>query len=106
MGTSQAGTAAPVDPTELAESLRDFGKSRMLPRSAYVDPAVFAWESTNIFDGWICVGFSADLPTAGDQRAIDTADGGVLLVRGADGAVRGFAHVCPPPGPHPAALAA
>jgi glycine betaine catabolism A len=93
-GVKQRGTPAPVDPVELAESLRDFGKSRMLPRSAYVDPDVFAWESANIFAGWICVGFSADLPNAGDQRAVETADGGVLFVRGDDGVIRAFANVC------------
>jgi glycine betaine catabolism A len=85
---------APVDPDQLADSLRDFGKSRMLPRSSYVDPAVFAWEREHIFTGWMCVGFSADLPNRGDQRALDTADGGVLLVRGDDGVVRAFANVC------------
>ena len=90
----EAVTPAPVDQDQLAESLRDFGKSRMLPRASYVDPAVFVWERRHIFTGWSCVGFSADLPNPGDQRAIDTADGGVLLVRGDDGVVRAFANVC------------
>src|SRR4051794_36321821 len=66
----------------------------MLPRDAYVDPAVFAWEQTNIFGRWACAGFSADLPHNGDHRAVDTPHGGVLLVRGDDGEVRAFANVC------------
>ena len=35
---------APLDPAALAQTLRPFGESRMLPRAAYVDPAVFDWE--------------------------------------------------------------
>lgn len=38
---------APVDPGQLAEALRPFGESRMLPRAAYTDPAVFEWERRN-----------------------------------------------------------
>ncbi len=34
--------AAPVPADALAASLAPFGQSRMLPREAYVDPAVFA----------------------------------------------------------------
>ena len=48
---------APIDPAGVADSLRPFGQSRMLPRAAYVDPAVFAWEQRHFFDGgWTCVG--------------------------------------------------
>jgi glycine betaine catabolism A len=32
---------APVDPGGLARALLPFGESRMLPRAAYTDPAVF-----------------------------------------------------------------
>ena len=46
---------APVDPEELAEALRPFGESRMLPRAAYTDPAVFEWERRNFLGGsWMC----------------------------------------------------
>jgi Rieske 2Fe-2S family protein len=61
--------AAPLDRGELAAALRPFGESRMLPRAAYVDPAVFAWEQRHFFDGgWMCVGRSEQLPEPGDQR--------------------------------------
>jgi Rieske 2Fe-2S family protein len=67
----------------------------MLPRAAYVDPAVFAWEQRNFFGGgWICVARSDQLPEPGDQRAEATGQGGVLLVRGEDGALRAFANTC------------
>jgi Rieske 2Fe-2S family protein len=88
-------TAAPVDPAGLARSLAPFGESTMLPSSAYTDPAVFAWEQRHFFgSGWVCAGFSAQLAEPGDQRAESLGNGGVLLVRGDDGVLRGFANFC------------
>src|ERR1700722_1157400 len=86
---------APVDRAGLAAALRPFGESRMLPRAAYVDPVVFEWEQRNFFGGgWVCVARSEQLPQPGDQRAEATGTGGVLLVRGEDGALRAFANTC------------
>ena len=83
---------APLDPAAVADSLRPFGESRMLPRAAYVDPAVFAWEQRHFFGGgWLCVGRSAQVPAAGDLRAEPVGAGSVLLARGEDGALRAFA---------------
>src|SRR5712691_11802887 len=87
--------AAPIDPAGLADSLRDFGQSKMLPRAAYVDPAVFAWENKHFFgSGWTCLGFSSQLAGGGDQRAERVGAGSVLLVRGDDGLLRAFANTC------------
>jgi len=82
--------AAPIDPSALEQTLRPFGDSRMLPRAAYVDQAVFDWERRYFFGGWVCVANSALVTRPGDQRA----ESGVLLVRGADGELRAFANVC------------
>jgi Rieske 2Fe-2S family protein len=93
--TGPAAPAAPIDPAGLAESLRPFGESRMLPRTAYVDPAVFSWEQKHFFDGgWSCVGFSAELADPGDQRAVPVGAGSVLLSRDDDGILRAFANTC------------
>src|SRR6185437_13692962 len=74
---------APLDRGELELALRPFGQSRMLPRAAYVDPAVFSWEQRHFFGGgWLCVARSEQLPQPGDQRAESTGEGSVLLVRG------------------------
>jgi glycine betaine catabolism A len=87
--------AAPVESARLAEALRPFGESTMLPRPAYVDPAVFAWEQQHFFGGgWICVGFSEMLPGPGDQRAEPTGLGSVLLTRDDDGVLHAFANSC------------
>ena len=90
-----AGDVAPLSAAGVADALRPFGESRMLPRAAYVDPAVFAWEKRHFFGGgWLCVGRSDQLPIPGDQRADDAVGGSVLLVRGDDGALRAFANTC------------
>ena len=87
--------AAPIDPAGLAESLKPFGTSKMLPRGAYTDPAVFAWEQQHFFaGGWSCVGHSAQVAQPGDQRAEPAGRGSVLLVRGDDGELRAFANTC------------
>jgi phenylpropionate dioxygenase-like ring-hydroxylating dioxygenase large terminal subunit len=84
-----------MDPGSLAESLRPFGESRMLPRAAYLDPAVFAWEQRHIFgDGWACAGRGDQVPGPGDQRAEAVGAGSVLLARGEDGVLRAFANTC------------
>jgi Rieske 2Fe-2S family protein len=85
---------APVPADDLVAALAPFGRSRMLPRAAYVDPAVFEWEQHNIFSGWICVGHAGDLDGIGTQRAVGSGANGVLLVHGDDGAIRAFANTC------------
>lgn len=90
---------APVPAEDLAAALAPFGQSRMLPREAYVDPAVFEWEQHNIFTGWICVGQASDLAAVGAQKAVGTGPNAILLVRGEDsaaknGGVRAFANTC------------
>jgi glycine betaine catabolism A len=95
MVIQSASDRAPLDPAALEASLRPFGRSRMLPRPAYVDPDVFAWEQRHFFDGgWMCVGRSEDLASVGDQRAESLGHAGVLLTRAPDGVLRAFANVC------------
>jgi Rieske 2Fe-2S family protein len=87
--------AAPLDQAALTQVLAPFGHSRMLPRQAYVDEGVLAWERQWFFDGgWVCAGRVDDLVHAGDQRAVQVGQASVLLVRGADGTLRAFANVC------------
>jgi phenylpropionate dioxygenase-like ring-hydroxylating dioxygenase large terminal subunit len=92
---SPSAEPAPVDPAAVAQALRPFGESRMLPPAAYVDPAVFAWEQRNFFGrGWVCAGLSAEIAEPGSQRAQQAGTGSVLLARGKDGGLRAFANVC------------
>jgi len=67
----------------------------MLPAEAYTSAAVLAWERRHLFAGtWLCVGRASELAEAGRRRAVAVGDDAVLLVRGGDGAVRGFFNVC------------
>jgi len=80
---------------EVEQALGAFGHSRMLPRAAYVDPAVFGWEQRHFFaGGWMCVGQSAQLTEPGDQRAEQLGVASVLMVRGEDDVLRAFANTC------------
>jgi glycine betaine catabolism A len=86
---------APLDSGALAQSLAPFGESRMLPRAAYVDPAVFEWEKRHMFGGgWVCVGRSDQVAAPGDMRAEPVGTGSVLLTRAEDGALHAFANTC------------
>jgi len=96
-GVASQGSApqAPLDPPTLAESLLPFGQSRMLPRAAYTDPAVFEWEQRHFFGGgWMCVGRSDQVANPGDQRAEAAGIGSVLLTRDDDGILHAFANTC------------
>lgn len=85
---------APLDPDELAASLRPFGESRMLPVAAYLDEAVLAWERRYVFAGWIALGRTEDLHQHRMMRSYAAGGAGVLVVRGDDGALRGFENAC------------
>jgi Rieske 2Fe-2S family protein len=92
---AQALPPAPLDPAALDLALLPFGQSRMLPRAAYVDQAVFEWEQQHFFGGgWVCAGRSDQVANPGDLRAERTGDGGVLLTRDDDGALHAFANTC------------
>jgi len=62
-GANWQDPSAPVDAAGLTDALRPFGASRMLPRSAYTDPAVFTREQAHFFDGGrCCAGFTPSWP--------------------------------------------
>jgi Rieske 2Fe-2S family protein len=84
---------APLDPDQVARSLLPFGSSRMLPRAAYLDAAVLAWEREHLFGGWMCVGRSTDV-VAGGLAAESVGEYAVLLTRDRDGVLRGFENAC------------
>jgi phenylpropionate dioxygenase-like ring-hydroxylating dioxygenase large terminal subunit len=86
---------APVDPAGLESALRPFGESTMLPAEAYTSPEVLAWERRQLFAGsWTPLGRTAELASAGNQRAVTVGDVGVLLTFDDLSAVRAFANVC------------
>lgn len=66
-----------------------------VPASNYFDPARWQLEMDRIFRRLpLVMGFSAELREPGAYRALDAAGVPVLLVRGADGAIRAFVNMC------------
>ncbi len=89
------GDHAPLPAEGLDDALLPFGESRLLPRGAYVDRALFEWEQRHFFrGGWTAVGRSEDVSRVGDQRAESVGGAGVFLVRGEDRQLRAFANTC------------
>ena len=67
----------------------------MLPRAAYVDADVLAWEREHLFgSGWVCIGRTSDVAAPGHQRALQAGPHPLLLTRSADGAVHVLANIC------------
>jgi Rieske 2Fe-2S family protein len=86
-------TTLPFPAQDLEACLRPPG--RTLPAEAYTSSDVFAWETERFFQGsWFCLGRSSELARTGDRRAVRIGSEGVLLVRGSDGALRGFFNTC------------
>jgi glycine betaine catabolism A len=90
-----AADPAPLPRAEVEAVVDPAHSGRMLPRGAYVDPAVLAWELEHFFAGsWVCVGRASGLAEPGTRTAIRIGTEGVLLVRGDDGSLHGFSNVC------------
>ncbi len=88
------GVPAPLDPAELTRALDPFGTSRMLPRAAYLEPAVYSWELSHVFGSWICLGRSSELAGPGSMKAFASADAGILVTRDRDGELHAFENAC------------
>ncbi|MCJ7437753.1 MAG: aromatic ring-hydroxylating dioxygenase subunit alpha, partial [Acidimicrobiia bacterium] len=86
---------APLPQDEVQRALLPVGEARMLPTAAYVDADVFAWEQEHVFGGgWFAATHVSAVREPGAQRAVAAAGREVLLVRGADRVLRGFANAC------------
>ena len=84
---------APLDRAELDRALLPFGQSRMLPKAAYTDDAVLAWERRHVFGGgWVCVGRADDLAARGSMRTFPVGESSVVVVRGDE--LRAFENAC------------
>jgi Rieske 2Fe-2S family protein len=66
-----------------------------LPGRDYHDPAVFAVERERLFYGmWFCVARADEVAREGSYLPVQVVDESILLVRDADGTLRGFYNVC------------
>ena len=75
---------------------RPVEEARGLPNEAYTSEAFLAAENWLLFPRcWVFAGLASDVPEAGDVMPVSVAGRALILVRGADGAVRVFHNVCP-----------
>ena len=66
-----------------------------LPPDAYLSPDLYALEVRAIFErSWLCVGREEYAPKPGDYYTIDVMGEPVVIVRGADGAIRALNTAC------------
>jgi phenylpropionate dioxygenase-like ring-hydroxylating dioxygenase large terminal subunit len=66
-----------------------------LPGWIYHDPDFFALEKRSVFrTSWQLVCHVNDIPVAGDYYCLDFLGESIVVVRGADGAIRSFHNVC------------
>ncbi|HEX8233238.1 MAG TPA: aromatic ring-hydroxylating dioxygenase subunit alpha [Caulobacteraceae bacterium] len=71
------------------------GIEQSLPAWIYRDPGFFELERERVFRAsWQVVCHLNDVPEAGDYHTLSFLDEAILVVRGADGAVRAFHNVC------------
>ncbi|MEO7134289.1 MAG: Rieske (2Fe-2S) protein, partial [Vicinamibacterales bacterium] len=71
------------------------GLKNTLPARAYTDAEWFGLEMDRVFARmWVAAGRATQLPRAGAFIRRDVAGASVLIVRGAEGAIRAFYNVC------------
>jgi len=82
----------PVDAPQIDANIAD---AWTLPARFYVDPGVFEQEKARIFArSWQAVGHCHQVAAPGDYFTVELAGEPLLVVRGADGRLRGFYNVC------------
>ncbi len=73
---------------------RDDGLFRV-NRQAFTAPQILTWEQRRVFEqSWIYAGHTSEIPEPGDFRARKVAGRPVIVVHGADGAVRVLLNTC------------
>lgn len=82
-------------PAEQLEPVFSSSNPQGLPRAAYTDPAVFAYEQERLFRrSWLAVARECELTGPGDFLRAQVAGEELLLVRGVDLGLRAFYNVC------------
>ena len=70
-------------------------KITQVPSSVYSDPVMWEKEINLIFKKLpLCLAASAELPEAGDYKAMEAVGLPILITRGKDGVARAFLNVC------------
>jgi Rieske 2Fe-2S family protein len=86
---------SPVSPEEVASVRRPTVEARVLPPRTFHDQDVFTYEQEAWFaGGWVSAGREEDALVPGQYFLAPIAGENLIIVRGNDGALRGFYNVC------------
>ncbi|MFI4976786.1 MAG: aromatic ring-hydroxylating dioxygenase subunit alpha [Caulobacterales bacterium] len=84
-----------VDFARIAALLDERRPGHALPQALYTDPDAYAFDLAAIHErSWILIGFEVELPRPGSHLALTIGRAPVFVVRGRDGALRGFHNTC------------
>jgi Rieske 2Fe-2S family protein len=85
----------PMSIEELQRTRRPLERATMLPRAAFVDPAVLEWELDNLFcGGWVCVGHVSQVSERGQYVMADIGSESVFVVADDEGEPHAFLNTC------------
>lgn len=66
-----------------------------LAQGFYNDPELYEFDASAVFGrSWLLIGFESQLPDSGTYIALTIGQNPLLIVRGRDGAIRGFHNTC------------
>ena len=83
------------DHRSIQELIKNRKPGYSLDQRFYTDPEIYALELEKIINrNWILAGHASQLPESGDFRVFKVGKESAIIVRGKDGALRGFANVC------------
>jgi Rieske 2Fe-2S family protein len=70
-------------------------RRHMLPQPFYTDPELYDFDVSAVFGrSWLMLGFESELPDPGSYLATTIGPHLILVVRGREGAIRGFHNIC------------
>ena len=83
------------DPRSVAELMADYQQGYSLDQRFYTDPDIYELELERVvYRNWILAGHVSEFREPGDFKVFKVARESAIIVRGKDGAIKGFANVC------------
>jgi glycine betaine catabolism A len=85
----------PLHAEEVARTRRPLLEATMLPRAAFTDASVHAWEVEQLFlGGWLCAGHVDQVGQRGEFVMVELAGESMFVVTDDDGVPHAFANTC------------
>src|ERR671931_2558898 len=95
MRFEREGAELPLVAADVERTRLPLEQATQLPRAAFTDPAVLAWEQDALFrGGWVCAGHADQVRERGDFLMVEIGAGSVFVVADDDGIPRAFHNVC------------